>query len=328
MSLSATAESRRNTINRPIHVAVAVIQNAAGQILISQRPAHLHQGGLWEFPGGKLEPDETVSQALKREIHEELGLEVRAHLPLIRITHHYPDRVVLLDVHRVTQFAGCAEGREGQLLRWLSPEQLKNHPLLPADRPIVAAINLPDCYLITGADPLDQRQFLLRLEQSLMQGVRLVQLRAKSLAQTEFFLLAEAALKLCRGYGARLLLNAAPDWVEQLAADGVHLTSKQLSDLNERPLDCDYLIGASCHSADDLARASALGLDFAVLSPVLPTASHPDAQPLGWRQFGVLVEAAKLPVYALGGMRQGMLDEAQGNGAQGIAGISGFWPVP
>jgi len=326
MRFSAKAESRRNAINSPIHVAVAVIQNAAGQILISKRPAHLHQGGLWEFPGGKLELGESVGQALKREIYEELGLEVKAHSPLIRITHHYPDRVVLLDVHCVTQFAGCPEGREGQLLRWLFPSQLINHPLLPADRPIVAAINLPDCYLITGADPLDQRQFLLKLERSLIKGVRLVQLRAKSLTQTEFCMLAEVVLKLCRAYEARLLLNAAPDWVEQLGADGVHLTSGQLSDLNERPLNRSYLIGASCHSTSDLARASALELDFAVLSPVLPTASHPDAQPLGWRQFGVLVEAARLPVYALGGMRRGMLDEARSYGAQGVAGISGLWP--
>jgi len=326
MRFSAAAESWGETIDRPIHVAVAVIQNAAGQILISRRPAHLHQGGLWEFPGGKLEPGESVAQALKREIYEELGLGVKAHAPLIRITHHYPDRVVLLDVHRVTQFTGCPEGREGQLLRWLAPEQLRNYPLLPADRPIVTAVNLPDHYLITGADPLDRSAFLLRMERSLVKGVKLVQLRAKSLTPSEYGLLAEAALKLCREHGARLLLNAAPDWVEPLGADGVHLTSKQLADLDERPLDRNYWIGVSCHSADDLARAAALELDFAVLSPVLPTASHPDAQPLGWQQFGVWVEAARLPVYALGGMRRGMLDEAQGYGAQGIAGISGLWP--
>ncbi len=314
-------------IGNPIHVAVAVIQNAAGEVLISKRPAHLHQGGMWEFPGGKLEPGETLAQALKREIYEELGLEVKAHSPLICIIHHYPDRAVLLDVHRVTNFIGSPEGREGQLLRWLLPGQLKNHPLLPADRPIVAAINLPDCYLITGADPLDQREFLLRLEQSLIQGVRLVQLRAKLLAQAEFCRLAEAALKLCRAYEARLLLNAAPDWVEYVGADGVHLTSRQLSDLNKRPLDYRHLVGASCHNASDLAKASELGLDFAVLSPVLPTTSHLNAEPLGWRQFRALIKPARLPVYALGGMRPGMLDEAQGYGAQGVAGISGFWVV-
>ena len=314
-------------ISKPIHVAVAVLQNAIGQVLISKRLAHVHQGGLWEFPGGKLEPGESVAQALKREIYEELGLTVKAHSPLIRITHHYSDRVVLLDVHRATHFTGHAEGREGQLLQWLSPDQLIDYPLLPADRPIISALNLPDCYMITGADPLDRSLFLSRLENSLIKGVRLIQLRAKSLSQSEFCVLAEAALKLCGKYEAQLLLNAAPELVEQVGADGVHLTSQWLADLNERPLGCNRLIGASCHSAIDLAKAAELELDFAVLSPVLPTRSHPNVQTLGWSQFEELVDAARLPVYALGGMRQDMIDKSQCHGAQGIAGISGLWCV-
>ena len=313
--------------NNPIHVAVAVLQDAAGKVLVSKRLAHAHQGGMWEFPGGKLEPGESVSQALKREINEELGLIVKNHSPLIRITHHYSDRIVLLDVHRVTQFTGHAEGREGQLLQWLPLHQLIDFPLLPADLPIVTALNLPDCYMITGADPLDKSLFLSRLEASLIKGVRLVQLRAKLLSQSEFCLLAEAALKLCRKYEARLLLNAVPGLVENLDADGTHLTSQQLSHFKERPLGRNRLIGASCHNANDLIKATELGLDFAVLSPVLPTASHPAAQPLGWQQFKELADEAGLPVYALGGMQQDMIEKAQAYGAQGIAGISGLWPV-
>jgi len=282
---------------------------------------------MWELPGGKLELGESVTQALKREIYEELGLIVKAHSPLIRITHRYPDRTVLLDVHRVTAFTGHAEGREGQSLKWLPLDQLVDYPLLPADRPIIAALNLPDCYLITGANPLDNRLFLSRLKESLDKGIRLVQLRAKALPQFEFCMLAEAALRLCRESGARLLLNAPPELVEQVGADGVHLTSQLLAQLKERPLGDDYLIGASCHNATDLVIASELALDFAVLSPVLPTASHLNAQPLGWHQFGKLLDAARLPVYALGGMQQDMMDKAQVHGAQGIAGISGLWGV-
>ena len=314
-------------LNKPIRVAVAVIQDAIGQVLISKRPEHVHQGGLWEFPGGKLEPGESFSQALKREIHEELGLEVKAHSPLIRLTHHYLDRVVLLDVYRVTEFTGHPEGREGQSLQWCSLEQLNDYPLLPADRPIVMAINLPTRYLITGPDPRDEEQFLSRLENSLVKGVRLIQLRAKLLSQSEFCVLAEAALRLCRKYGAQLLLNAAPELVEQVGADGVHLTSQRLSDLEKRPLGCNRLIGASCHSAIDLAKAAELELDFAVLSPVLPTRSHPNVQTLGWPQFAGLVDVARLPVYALGGMRHDMIGKSQCHGAQGIAGISGLWDV-
>jgi len=314
-------------INGVIHVAVAVIQNAAGQVLISKRPAHVHQGGLWEFPGGKLELGESVSQALKREVYEELGLIVEAHSPLIRIIHHYADRVVLLDVHRVIQFTGHAKGLEGQALQWLLPGQLLDCELLPADRPIITALNLPECYMITGADPLDKELFLSRLENSLIKGIRLVQLRAKLLPQAEFSILAKSALKLCRKYEARLLLNAAPGLAEDMDADGVHLTSQCLANLSERPLGRNRLVGVSCHNSHDLQKASELELDFAVLSPVLATKSHPDALPLGWEQFSELIEAARLPVYALGGMQQNMISKAQSHGAQGIAGISGLWGI-
>ena len=311
---------------KPIHVAVAVIEDDQGRVLISRRPVHAHQGGLWEFPGGKLDPGETLSQALWREIHEELGLEVCTHRPLIRVTHHYDDRTVLLDVHRVTGFTGKAVGREGQSLAWVRAEELAQYPLLPADMPIVTALRLPDQYLITGADPADREAFLARLKRALDRGISLVQLRAKSLPECEFCSLAEAALELCMHHRAQLLLNASPRLVRTLGVDGVHLTAEQLLSLHERPLSSDLLIGASCHTAGELAKAAELGLDFAVLSPVLPTTSHPQAKLLGWARFSELVAEAAIPVYALGGMRPDMVTQAHNHGAQGVAGISGLWP--
>jgi 8-oxo-dGTP diphosphatase len=85
-------------------------------------------------------------------------------------------------------------------------------------------------------------------------------------------------------------------------------------------------LAASCHDADDLKRAEDLGADFALLSPVLPTRSHPDAEPLGWERFAAMVDRANLPVYALGGMHPSMLSRAWQAGAQGVAGIRGLWP--
>jgi 8-oxo-dGTP diphosphatase len=309
-----------------IHVAVAVIEDDSGRVLLSQRPAHTHQGGLWEFPGGKVEAGEGLGQALCREIHEELGLEVTGHRPLIRLVHHYQDRSVLLDVHRITAFSGDAHGREGQAMAWVLPTELNHYPLLPADRPIVTALRLPERYLITGPDPANPEVFLARLRQALAAGVRLVQLRAKTLPDQALRALAGESLALCREYGARMLINGAPDLVEALGADGVHLTGRRLASLDRRPLDAGYLVGASCHSAQELSQAVRLGLDFAVLSPVLPTASHPEAQPLGWARFGELVEGVPLPVYALGGVGAGDVSEAWGHGAQGVAGIRGLWP--
>lgn len=313
---------------KPIHVAVAVIQDEQGQVLLSRRPEHTHQGGLWEFPGGKVEAGEGISAALRREIKEELGLDVSAHSPLIRVTHHYADKSVLLDVHRVTAFSGVPSGLEGQPIEWVGLDDFDAYPLPAADRPIVNALHLPSQYLITGQDPLDNSTFLSRLKLAIEQGQSLIQLRAPGLNETEYAVLARKALGLCRCYkGVRLLLNAAPELAEALGADGVHLNSSRLMSLESRPLSSSFWIGASCHSLDELKRAESMGLDYALLSPVCQTQSHPDTAPMGWQQFREMVDQVALPVYALGGMDRELVSYAQEQGAQGVAAIGAFWPA-
>lgn len=123
-----------------VHVAVAVICNSDGHILISKRPNHVHQGGLWEFPGGKLEAGETLESALKRELLEELGIAPNAYEPLVEIQHDYPDKSVLLDVWRVTDFSGEPYGREQQPVCWVAPEALVNYEFPEANLAIIRAI--------------------------------------------------------------------------------------------------------------------------------------------------------------------------------------------
>jgi 8-oxo-dGTP diphosphatase len=185
----------------------------------------------------------------------------------------------------------------------------------------------PERYLITGSDPTQRELFLARLGQALENGLQLIQLRAPKLSELELEELATAAQVLCRTAGAKLLVNGTPDMVRQVGCAGVHLNSRRLMELTERPLSEGFLVAASCHNRDELAHAEALGLDFVVLSPVLPTPSHPAATPLGWERFAALAAAVSLPVYALGGMRAEMLPAAKEHGAQGIAGISGLWPT-
>ncbi len=132
-----------NTVaNKRVHVAVGVIVNSLGDILIARRASDAHQGGLWEFPGGKVEAGEGVREALARELHEELGIliELDSCRSLIEISHDYSDKVVLLDVWRVTQFRGEPEGREGQPLRWVSPQSLSDYAFPAANTAIVEAI--------------------------------------------------------------------------------------------------------------------------------------------------------------------------------------------
>jgi 8-oxo-dGTP diphosphatase len=314
------------TERRLIHVAAGAIADAAGRVLVARRPDEVHQGGLWEFPGGKLHGGETPRQGLDRELAEELGIRVTAARPLIQVRHDYGDRHVLLDVHRVTGYEGIPEGREGQPLEWIAPEAMDPARFPAADRPIITALRLPTRYLITGPDAHDVDGFLARLQQALAQGLALVQLRAHELDDGAYLSLAEAAQALCRRFRARLLLNRAPDVAARVDSDGVHVPARMLAGLRARPLPPNRLVGASCHDAGELARAAALGLDYALLSPVAATASHPGSRPLGWARFAELVAPATLPVYALGGLGPADLSLAFAHGAQGVAGISGFWP--
>ena len=127
-----------------IHVVAGAVIDATGRVLIAQRPPGKHLAGGWEFPGGKLEPGEARAAGLARELHEELGIEVRNPRPLIRVRHTYPYGEVLIDMWVVKSYRGSPKGLDGQALRWLSQEDLEKAELLPADGPIVRALRLPE----------------------------------------------------------------------------------------------------------------------------------------------------------------------------------------
>ena len=124
----------------PLHVAVGVILNEAEQILITQRAPGSHQGGLWEFPGGKVESGESLEQALSRELQEELGIVVGRTSPLLQVEHDYGDKAVLLDVCVVWEFSGRARGEEGQAMAWVVLADLANYEFPVANKPIISAI--------------------------------------------------------------------------------------------------------------------------------------------------------------------------------------------
>lgn len=311
-----------------LHVAAAVVVDGAARILIARRHEHLHQGGLWEFPGGKIEAGEAVPEALARELQEELGIRVKQARPLIRIPYRYPDRNVLLDVWRVEQFDGEAHGAEGQPLCWVKADQLKQFEFPAANRPIVTAAQLPSAYLITPepdrAGSIDK--FIVQLQAALARGIRLVQLRAKSLSKVALMELAREALHVCDEVGSTLLVNCDPAWADALPeGTGLHLISAHLHRLQKRPIKNHRWLAASCHTLEDVVKAQSIDVDFVVVSPVKATASHPEATPLGWRGLHAITEQTLLPVYALGGMTRTDLEMSWAHGAQGIAAIRGIW---
>lgn len=310
-----------------LHVAAAVIVRDPGEVLVARRPDHLHQGGLWEFPGGKVEAGEAVEAALVRELEEELGITPTQARPLIRIPHDYGDRKVLLDVWRVKRFTGQPYGREGQAIRWVEVDALADLSFPAANVPIVAAARLPDHCLITPepGPPASWPAFLERLEARIAGGARLVQLRAKTLPAADYDALAREAVRIGSRYGAVLLLNAPPRLAAAIPGAGLHLTGQALREVQRRPLAAGRWLSAACHDEGELELARRAGADLLFVSPVKPTASHPGAPTLGWEGLMRLCEESRVPVYALGGMTLADREQAWRHGAQGIAAISALW---
>lgn len=310
-----------------VHVAAAVIRAADGRVLIAKRPQDKHQGGLWEFPGGKVEAGESVEAALTRELKEELGIQVREARPLIRVVYDYPDKQVLLDAWEVSAYSGQAHGAEGQPLAWVSPRQLADYAFPTANRPILAAARLPDRYLITP-DGLEPAALLKGVQRALEEGVRLLQLRAPSMFDAAYRDLALDVQGLCAGR-AQLMLKGPLEWLGDFPAAGWHLTARQLSEwfAAGRPFPGERWLAASCHNAEELAMASEMGVDFVTLSPVCETRSHPQATALGWETAAALIDDFNQPIYLLGGLGEADRQRAWNCGAQGIAAINGLWPA-
>ncbi|WP_122240295.1 Nudix family hydrolase, partial [Pseudomonas syringae] len=246
--------------------------------------------------------------------------------PLIKVCHDYPDKQVLLDVWEVSAFTGEPHGAEGQPLVWASPRELANYDFPAANQPIVAAARLPGEYLITP-EGLDNIELLRGMQKAIAGGIKLVQLRAPGGYDPKYRDLAVDAAGLCAGK-AQLMLKGPLEWLGDFPSAGWHLTAQQLRKYasNGRPFPENRWLAASCHSAEELALAEQMGVDFVTLSPVQPTLTHPDAQPLGWEQAAQLIAGFNKPVFLLGGVGPAQCQQAWESGAQGVAGIRAFWP--
>jgi 8-oxo-dGTP diphosphatase len=312
--------------HKQIHVVVAVITNDSNEVFITRRHPDSHLGGLWEFPGGKVEHNETVQDALVRELQEEAGIKISQARPLIRVHHDYHDKSVLLDVWKVKQYTGEIHGCEGQDTRWVNVHALRHDELPAADVPIIKSLQLPSRYMITG-NFASLYEFTAILSTAITHGIGLVQLRLKhDWVQANAQLasqVAQSAEQLCAEANISLMLNVPQSLQNEMLCNNIHADSGRLHAIEQRP-ECG-LFSASCHTLADLHKAVQLRADFAVLSPVQKTASHPDVEALGWKKFQTMIDAINIPVYALGGVGESDIETAYQHGGQGVAAIGAFW---
>jgi 8-oxo-dGTP diphosphatase len=307
-----------------VRVAAAVVVRTDGRVLLAQRPEGKPYAGYWEFPGGKLEPGESAAHALERELKEELGITVTRAAPWLTQEFVYPHAHVELNFFRVFGWTGDPIGHDGQAFAWQTPGAFDVAPLLPANTRVLAALLLPPIYGITCAADLGEDAFLVRAERALARGLSLVQLREKDWPAVRRDAFARRLLPLATRHGARVLLNGSVDDARRLGFAGVHWTAAALATAETRPR--DLLVGVSCHTREELARAADLEVDFALLGPVNATPTHADASPLGWQGFSTAVTGARVPVYAIGGLKASDLATAIDHGAHGIASRRLVWP--
>lgn len=312
-------------LRTPVDVAVGVLLRPDGQFLLASRPEGKPYAGYWEFPGGKVEPGESVAAALTRELHEELGLDLGTIVPWVVRVFDYPHARVRLHFCRVFDWRGMPQAREGQRWQFSSLAQLPDGPLLPATVPVLRWLDLPMIYAVSDAARVGPGEFLRRLAAQLADGLRLLQWREIEPLNEDAESTFHQACDLAHQAGASLLVSSRHPSAWRAFADGVHLTASELSRCTERP--AGSLVAASIHTRAELDRAIALECDFAVAGSVCPTTTHPDGLTLGWDGLQALIAGSAIPVYAIGGLARSDLKRAQSLGAHGVALRSAAWPA-
>ncbi|HXN16551.1 MAG TPA: Nudix family hydrolase [Usitatibacter sp.] len=314
MSLTREAEPP----GQVVEVAAAVIERPNGEFLLAQRPAGKPYPGYWEFPGGKIEPGEDASTALKRELREELGIEVREALPWITRLYTYTHATVRLHFFRIAAWEGDPQPLEDQAIAWQRIEAPQVAPMLPANAPVLAALGLPSVMLISDAAQYGLETWIEQLAQRVLKEKLLIQIREKGAQPQRVQHLLSRVLARAEPFGSRVVVNSDCGRFPQ--CDGVHLTAHALMSAATRP--AGTLIGASCHDERELAKAEQIGVDYVVLGPVNATASHPALEALGWERFERLARDRPMPVYAIGGLTRADLAQARRHAAHGVALLS------
>ena len=306
-------------------MAVGILKDSDGKYLLGKRLNSQSWSGWWEFPGGKLESNESPSDALKREIFEELGVVVSNYRQWTKRKVVEKNKIITLYFFLITSWSGLVNGKEGQELQWVDLKTYKAKKVLPPNQIIHHALrnDLPAIYAITNFQEMSSDNFFQALKRQVNDGLRLIQIREKTLVETELEALITSIKKILQDTNVRIIINSSISLAYKHQLDGVHLNSKQLHDLKYFPK--DLLVGVSCHSKKDLEIAEEKNADFAVLGSVKETLTHPNFRPIGWRKFNKLVDNSNIPIYSIGGMTKNDIPSSFDCGAIGISSQRAIW---
>jgi len=298
----------------PIEVVAAVIRDADGKILIAQRPVDKHQGGKWEFPGGKVEKGESRRSALVRELNEELGIEIGHSTRLISVYHEYEDKAIYLDVYEVLQWSGVATGKEGQSVKWVISDSLDDFEFPEANRSIVQAAKLPKRLKVISPAS-DVASYKENFTSDLESGYRLF-LQTFNNDDASFIPDHESLnwlLDTAASHDVTVMFESPPPLIR--SDYGLHLSAEELLKIQEKPL--ASLVSASCSTSGELFKAQRLELDFVIADPILAN-TRDGKRAIGWPMFQSLSGRVNLPVFASGGVSEKDMELAREYGAQGI----------
>lgn len=307
-------------------IAVGIVFNQHQQVLIAKRNDKQHLAGHWEFPGGKLERGESFKLALRRELFEEIGIELTSAIKILETHHTYDELNLNFQFFKVAHYLGDITPEENQQLRWVNLEELSSINFPSANKAVIDALTLPSHYMI--ADEYVSGSFIVpHVEKQLKQGVKLIQHRAtESITQSEYVRNGIQIKKLCEKYHAAYVANCCLQWLDEIKPDAIHLSSNMLRQIainNITDVSFQYL-SASCHNEQELKLANKIGVRSVILGSVNASDSHPNGQVLGWKRFNELCCLANQPVYAIGGLTYDDYKVAQIYGAQGVAAIRAF----
>ena len=306
-----------------VNVSVAVLINDEHQVLLAERPFPKAWEGWWEFPGGKMEKNETSVDALYREIYEEIGVKITKFNKWVTRRYTFGDGNFTLHFFKVYEWEGEITSKENQKLVWTYLKKPNVYPILPANVFVQKAFDLPKYYAITNLSETSKKVFFNQLQKKISDGLKMIQVREKNISINELEVFSKEVIKICKPSNVKVIINSDMNLAYKIKADGVHLTSKNLLDSKKLPR--NLIVSASCHTQKDIDIAEKLNINFVVLSAVNRTLSHPDISPIGWNKFQKIANKTNIPIYALGGLGINDYQVALDNGAIGISSQRSIW---